>query len=116
MSDPVTRLNAALEGRYTIEREIGSGGMAAVYLAEDLKHHRPVAIKVLDPDLAAAIGADRFLREIETAANLMHPHILPLHDSGEADGFVYNVMPYVEGSPGSHPSEGIPRKLCSRPR
>jgi len=91
------RLNAALADRYHIEREIGSGGMAAVYLAEDLKHHRQVAVKVLDPDLAQSLGAERFLREIETAAGLTHPHILPVHDSGEADGFLFYVMPYVKG-------------------
>src|SRR5258707_13520055 len=71
--------------------------MATVYLAEDLKHHRKVAIKVLRPELAAVIGAERFLSEIKTTANLQHPHILPLHDSGEADGFLFYVMPYVEG-------------------
>jgi aminoglycoside phosphotransferase (APT) family kinase protein len=75
----------------------GQGGMATVYLAQDLKHHRQVAVKVLRPDLAASLGADRFLREIEVAARLQHPHILPLHDSGEADGFLYYVMPYVDG-------------------
>jgi serine/threonine-protein kinase len=91
------RLKAALADRYLIEREIGSGGMATVYLAEDLKHHRQVAVKVLDPDLAESLGAERFLREIETAANLTHPHILPLFDSGEADGFLFYVMPFVEG-------------------
>ncbi len=82
-------LKAALADRYEIEREIGQGGMATVYLAEDLKHHRKVAVKVLRPDLAAALGPERFLREIEIAANLTHPHILPLHDSGEAEGFLY---------------------------
>jgi serine/threonine-protein kinase len=92
-----TRLQAALADRYTVEREIGVGGMARVYLAEDLKHHRKVALKVLNPDLAAAIGADRFLREIEIAAGLTHPHILPVYDSGDADGLLYFVMPYVEG-------------------
>ncbi len=97
MSDPITRLNAALEGRYTIEREIGEGGMATVYLAEDLKHHRKVALKVLKPELAAVVGAERFLTEIQTTASLQHPHILPLFDSGEADSFLYYVMPYVEG-------------------
>jgi serine/threonine-protein kinase len=90
-------LKAALANRYSIERELGSGGMATVYLAEDLKHHRQVAIKVLRPELAASLGVERFVREIEIAANLTHPHILPLHDSGEADGFLYYVMPYVEG-------------------
>ena len=97
MSDPVTRLNAALEGRYAIERELGEGGMATVYLADDLKHQRKVALKVLKPELAAVVGAERFLAEIKTTANLTHPHILPLFDSGEADGFLFYVMPFVEG-------------------
>ena len=97
MSDPITRLNAALEGRYAIERELGEGGMATVYLADDLKHERKVALKVLKPELAAVVGAERFLAEIKTTANLQHPHILPLHDSGEADGFLFYVMPFVEG-------------------
>jgi eukaryotic-like serine/threonine-protein kinase len=91
------RLAPALSDRYRIERELGQGGMATVYLAQDLKHHRQVAIKVLRPELSAALGAERFLREIETTANLRHPHILPLFDSGEADGFLFYVMPYVEG-------------------
>src|SRR5437773_4043891 len=95
--DPLARVQAALAGRYTIERELGRGGMATVYLAQDRKHHRPVAIKVLKPELAAALGPERFLREIDTAARLTHPHILPLHDSGEAAGLLYYVMPYVEG-------------------
>ena len=94
---PVERLNAALEGRYEIERELGQGGMATVYLANDLKHERKVALKVLKPELAAVVGAERFLAEIKTTANLQHPHILPLHDSGDADGFLFYVMPYVEG-------------------
>ena len=97
MSDPVTRLNAALERRYAIEREIGQGGMATVYRAHDSKHERLVAIKVLRPELAAVIGAERFLAEIKLTANLQHPHILPLHDSGEVDGLLFYVMPYVEG-------------------
>ena len=97
VADAITRLNAALEGRYAIERELGEGGMAIVYLAEDVRHHRKVALKVLRPDLAATLGTERFLREIEIAANLTHPHILPLHDSGEADGFLFYVLPYVEG-------------------
>ncbi len=97
MADLLARLQAALADRYTIERELGRGGMATVYLARDLKHHRLVAIKVLRPELAAALGPERFLREIETAAGLNHPHILPLHDSGEAAGFLYYVMPFVEG-------------------
>ena len=97
MSDTITRLNAALEGRYTLEREIGEGGMATVYLADDLRHERKVALKVLKPELAAVVGAERFLTEIKTTANLQHPHILPLFDSGEADTFLFYVMPYVEG-------------------
>ncbi len=95
--DPVSRLNAALEGRYRIARQLGEGGMATVYLADDLRHERKVALKVLKPELAAVVGAERFLAEIKTTANLQHPHILPLHDSGEADSFLFYVMPYVEG-------------------
>ena len=97
MTNLLSHVQAALAGGYAIERELGRGGMATVYLARDLKHGRPVAIKVLAPELAAALGRERFLREIETAARLTHPHILPLHDSGEADGFLYYVMPYIEG-------------------
>jgi serine/threonine-protein kinase len=97
MADTLTRLRAALGDRYKIEREIGAGGMATVYLAQDLKHDRAVALKVLRPELAATLGPDRFPREIRIVAQLSHPHILPLHDSGEADGFLYYVMPYVEG-------------------
>jgi serine/threonine-protein kinase len=93
----VGRLTLALATRYAIERELGQGGMATVYLARDLRHDRKVALKVLRPELAAVIGAERFLQEIRVTANLQHPHILPLHDSGEADGFLYYVMPYVEG-------------------
>ncbi len=93
----IDRLTSALADRYRVERELGAGGMATVYLAEDLKHHRQVAIKVLRPDLAAALGPDRFMQEIEIAARLQHPHILGVHDSGSADGFLYYVMPYVEG-------------------
>ena len=95
--DPLDRLISALAGRYRVERELGRGGMAMVYLAQDLKHERRVAIKVLRPELAAALGPERFLREIKVTAQLNHPHILPLLDSGEADGFLYYVMPYVEG-------------------
>jgi serine/threonine-protein kinase len=91
------RLRAALADRYRIDRVIGSGGMATVYLAQDLKHERQVAVKVLNPVLAESLGAERFLREIKTAANLTHPHILPVHDSGEADGFLFYVMPFVAG-------------------
>src|SRR5512140_36901 len=91
------RLTAALADRYTIERELGAGGMATVYLAQDLKHDRQVAIKVLKPELAAVLGAERFVVEIKTTAALQHPHILPLFDSGSADGFLFYVMPYVQG-------------------
>jgi len=97
MTDQLDRLRTALAERYVVEREIGSGGMATVYLAEDLKHGRHVAIKVLRSELAAVLGAERFLKEIKVTANLQHPHILPLYDSGEAEGFLYYVMPYVEG-------------------
>ncbi len=94
---PLERLRYALSQSYTIDRELGRGGMATVYLAQDAKHDRLVALKVLHPDLAASLGPDRFLREIKLAARLNHPHILPLHDSGETEGFLYYVMPYVEG-------------------
>ncbi len=97
LSDTVQRLNAALQGRYLIERELGEGGMATVYLADDVKHERKVALKVLKSELAAVVGADRFLAEIKTTANLQHPHILPLFDSGEADSFLFYVMPFVQG-------------------
>jgi serine/threonine-protein kinase len=90
-------LTSALAGRYAVERELGQGGMATVYLAQDLRHERLVALKVLRPELAASLGAERFLREIKLAAQLQHPHILPLHDSGESAGFLWYVMPYVEG-------------------
>src|SRR3970282_2753864 len=91
------RLSAALAGKYRLERELGAGGMATVYLAEDVKHSRKVAIKVLKPELAAVLGADRFLTEIKTTANLQHPHILPLFDSGEADTYLFYVMPFIDG-------------------
>jgi len=97
VSDVTDRLSTALTDRYRIGRELGHGGMAIVWLAEDLKHRRSVAIKVLRPELTAALGAERFLREIATSANLRHPHILPLYDSGEADGLLFYVMPYAEG-------------------
>ena len=93
----VTRLSAALSDRYRIERELGQGGMATVYLAEDLRHKRKVALKVLKPELAAVLGADRFVQEITTTAALQHPHILPLFDSGTAEGFLYYVMPFIQG-------------------
>ncbi|HEU5155118.1 MAG TPA: protein kinase, partial [Gemmatimonadales bacterium] len=89
------RLSTSLSDRYRIERELGQGGMATVYLARDLRHDRNVALKVLRPELAAVIGAERFLSEIKTTANLQHPHILPLFDSGEADSFLFYVMPFV---------------------
>src|SRR5438094_165319 len=97
MPELLEGLQGALAGRYRFEREVGRGGMATVYLAQDLKHRRPVAVKVLHPQLTANVGADRFLREIEIAASLNHPHILTLIDSGSADGLLYYVMPFVEG-------------------
>ena len=97
MPDLHDRLNAALAGHYAIERELGSGGMATVWLAKDLRYGRAVAVKVLRPDLSATLGSDRFLREIRITAQLNHPHILPLLDSGEADGLLFYVMPYVAG-------------------
>ncbi len=105
MADPTVRLARALSDRYVIERELGAGGMATVYLAEDVKHHRKVAVKVLRPELAAVLGAERFLNEIKVTAGLSHPNILQLFDSGrvaEVQGgspqeFLYYVMPYVEG-------------------
>jgi len=97
MAEVPTGLATALADRYALRRELGRGGMATVYLATDVKHERSVALKVLRPELAAVLGADRFLREIKTTAQLAHPHILPLHDSGNADGFLYYVMPYVDG-------------------
>ncbi|MFI5239171.1 MAG: protein kinase, partial [Gemmatimonadales bacterium] len=97
MTEIDERLRTALSDRYVIERELGAGGMATVYLAEDIKHHRKVAIKVLHAELSAILGPERFLKEIELTANLQHPHMLPLFDSGSADGLLYYVMPYVDG-------------------
>ncbi len=97
MTDTISRLKDALSDRYSIEGELGAGGMATVYLAQDLKHRRKVAVKVLRAELAAILGAERFLIEIEVTANLQHPNILPLYDSGVADTFLYYVMPYIEG-------------------
>ncbi len=97
MTEITSKLSTALAGRYKIERHLGEGGMATVYLAEDLKHERKVALKVLKPELAAVLGADRFVQEIKTTANLQHPHILPLFDSGEAESFLYYVMPFIDG-------------------
>ena len=97
MTSPSARLTSALADRYRLGHEVGQGGMATVYLAEDLRHGRKVAIKVLHPELSAVIGSERFLAEIKVTANLQHPHILGLIDSGEADGLLYYVMPYVAG-------------------
>src|SRR5712691_1439879 len=97
MIDLQDRVSTAVADRYTVEREIGRGGMATVYLAQDLKHHRPVALKVLHPHLAVNLGPERFLREIQIAARLQHPHIVPLYDSGQAGDLLYYVMPYVDG-------------------
>src|SRR5947209_13543353 len=97
MSDVPDRLSVALADRYVLERELGRGGIATVYLARDVRHRRAVAVKVLRPELAAVLGPERFLREIEVAAQLNHPHILQLYDSGEAGGFLYYVMPLVDG-------------------
>ena len=97
MSSQIDRLNTALAGRYRIERELGEGGMATVYLCDDVKHDRKVALKLLKPELAAVLGAERFVQEIKTTAALQHPHILPLFDSGAADGFLFYVMPYIKG-------------------
>src|SRR5881227_2590659 len=91
------QLSAALADRYRIEREIGAGGMATVYLARDVKHNRRVALKVLQPELGAVLGVERFLAEIEVTANLQHPNLLPLFDSGQADGLLFYVMPFVQG-------------------
>ncbi len=97
MIDTLPRLTAALAGRYRIEHELGRGGMATVYLADDVRHHRQVAVKVLRAELGSLLGPERFLREVEIAAKLNHPHILPLYDSGDADGFLFYVMPYITG-------------------
>jgi serine/threonine protein kinase len=97
VAESLAHLSAALADRYRLEREVGQGGMATVYLAHDVRHDRKVALKVLRPELSAILGAQRFLAEIKTTANLQHPHILSLFDSGEADGLVFYVMPFVEG-------------------
>ncbi len=97
MPELLARLQSALADRYRLDREIGAGGMATVYLAEDVRHDRRVALKVLRPELAAVIGAERFLAEIKLTANLQHPHILPLFDSGEADSYLFYVMPFIDG-------------------
>src|SRR5215831_2219078 len=95
VSEVADQLRSALAGRYAIQRELGRGGMATVFLAEDLRHRRPVAIKVLHRELAAVLGRERFLREIEIAARLNHPHILPLYESGSSDSLLYYVMPFA---------------------
>ena len=97
MPDVLEQLRAALGDRYEVDRQVGEGGMATVFLARDVRHGRQVAIKTLRAELAVSIGADRFLREIQLAANLQHPNILALYDSGEADGILFYVMPYIEG-------------------
>src|SRR3970282_1639491 len=111
----IDTLRQSVADRYAIEREVGRGGMATVFLAQDLRHRRPVALKVLHPQLATALGPDRFLREIQIAARLQHPHIVPLYDSGQAGVLLYYVMPYVEGEslgPGIPPvARGVARAL-----
>jgi hypothetical protein len=110
MSDSLDRLKAALAHRYAFQRELGRGGTATVHLATDLRHDRPVALKVLQPELAAVLGPERFLREIQTTARLTHPHILPLLDSGDVDGTLFHVMPYVAGE--SLALDGIAVEEC----
>src|SRR6202795_1512151 len=95
--DAITQLKASLSDRYEIEREIGAGGMATVYLARDIRHDRRVALKLLKPELGAVLGTERFLAEIRVTANLQHPNLLPLFDSGEANGLLFYVMPFVDG-------------------
>src|SRR5437016_466653 len=95
--DALAQLKSSLSDRYAIEREIGAGGMATVYLARDIRHHRHVALKVLNPELGAVLGVERFLAEIRVTANLQHPNLLPLFDSGAAEGLLFYVMPFVEG-------------------
>jgi serine/threonine-protein kinase len=97
MDNVLDQLKSALADRYVIKHELGAGGMATVYLADDVRHGRQVALKLLKPELGAVLGGDRFLREIHIAAGLNHPHILALHDSGEVDGLLFYVMPYVAG-------------------
>src|SRR5829696_9998186 len=94
--DALARAGSTLGGRYVIDREIGRGGMATVFVAEDTRQRRRVAVKILRPDVALTLGSERFLSEIDIASRLIHPHILPVHDSGEADGVLYYVMPYIE--------------------
>ena len=110
MGEPFDQLRAAMADRYTLERELGAGGMATVYLAHDVRHNRKVAIKIMQPELAALIGAERFLKEIETTANLQHPNILPLFDSGRVEGTVFYVMPT---SKANHSATGSTGRLSS---
>src|SRR5438067_11871399 len=95
--DALPQRNSSLADRYAVDREIGRGGMATVYLARDVRHNRKVALKVLNPELGAVLGVERFLAEIQVTANLQHPNLLPLFDSGECEGLLFYVMPYVEG-------------------
>src|ERR1041385_6628170 len=97
MTPAENQIAAAVAGRYEVDREIGRGGMATVYLARDVRHNRKVALKVLNPELGAVLGVERFLAEIQVTANLQHPNLLPLFDSGECDGLLFYVMPFVEG-------------------
>lgn len=115
MSELLDRLRSLLADRYLIGREVGRGGMAAVFLADDRKHDRQVAVKVLHPELARVVGGERFLREINIAAHLRHPHIVPLLDSGEADGLLYYVMPYVEGESPDGGSRYMDNSTSPRP-
>ena len=115
MTQQTDRLNASLASRYAIEREIGEGGMATVYLARDLKHDRKVALKVLKPELGAVLGVERFLAEIQVTANLQHPNLLPLFDCGEADGLLFYVMPFVEGEIAAR-RDSIARSSCPSTR
>ena len=108
-------LQQSLAGRYTIERELGRGGMATVYLAQDIRHRRRVALKVLHAELSAVLGPERFLEEIEITASLQHPHILPLFDSGSADGQLYYVMPFVERTPADALRRVTRREATARP-
>jgi len=113
LPDSPERWAASLADRYRIERELGRGGMATVYLAHDLRHDRPVALKVMRPELATSLGPERFLQEIRIVARLRHPHILPVHDSGEAPDFrLWYTMPYVEGE-SLRPSSSRAPVACS---
>ena len=111
--DALRQLNSSLANRYAIERGIGAGGMANVYLARDVRHDRRVALKVLEPELGAVLGVDRFLAEIKVTANLQHPNLLPLFDSGEADGLLFYVMPFVDGESLRHRLDGKRQLACS---